>query len=70
MPVSCSLVRPGASTLLSQTIFVLCGVVLAGNVSALASGQQQLPYAAVRGQTSAMTPPQQAAKIAGPRDHA
>lgn len=45
--------------------------VLQGNVSALAAGQQQLPYAAVRREASAMTPPQQnAGKMAGPRDHA
>jgi thiol-disulfide isomerase/thioredoxin len=44
--------------------------VLQGNVAALAAGQQELPYAAVRREASAMTPPQQGAKIAAPRDHA
>jgi thiol-disulfide isomerase/thioredoxin len=44
--------------------------VLQGNTAALAAGQEQLPYAAVRGATSSMTPPAQAAKMAAPRDHA
>lgn len=48
--------------------------VLQGNVAALAAGQQQLPYAAVRGQTSSLAP--QSSMVASgkattaPRDHA
>uniref|UniRef100_A0A6S8MAI0 Thioredoxin domain-containing protein n=1 Tax=Dunaliella tertiolecta TaxID=3047 RepID=A0A6S8MAI0_DUNTE len=46
--------------------------VLEDNVAALSQGQRQLPHASVRGETSAMTPPDgQAAKsMSGPRDHA
>jgi hypothetical protein len=47
-----------------------CAATAAGNTAALAAGQEQLPYAAVRGATSSMTPPAQAAKMAAPRDHA
>jgi hypothetical protein len=44
----------------------------AGNVSALAAGQQQLPYAAVRGETSSLAdaPGGGGRGVAGPRDHA
>eukprot|EP00983_Pelagomonas_calceolata_P095358 1158004-Pelagomonas_calceolata.AAC.1 len=46
--------------------------LFADNVAALSQGQRQLPHASVRGETSAMTPPDgQAAKsMSGPRDHA
>jgi hypothetical protein len=57
-----------------ELLCVLCCAAHTGNVSALAAGQQQLPYAAVRGQTSSLAP--QSSMVASgkptaaPRDHA